>query len=300
VQCALSPLPDGKGDVLAGSSPQAWLENFHLRWVPHALSINQKSERVSSSKLLPTALMAQKASGFQRLITGDKLWFFLSIIFMMSILNALSVKMPRKRAWFRSFGWLTESTVFLMCPKGQCTTRSSPLNAVMPSLIANIWSQTRRKTVKGLLIYMDNARPHNSGPVQRCIEASRAGCLLHPAYSPGLALNDFFFGYIKGKLSDCNCESWADLLNAITEYFTEVDHEVLLKLFESWANRLRWVITHERNYYLRQRKNKIHFFRIARENGRIQTSGALYLVSWKAAQTQICRMYPLAVNHGCT
>jgi hypothetical protein len=42
--------------------------------VPHALSIDQKSERTPYSKLL---LMKQKASGFQRIITGDELWFFL-------------------------------------------------------------------------------------------------------------------------------------------------------------------------------------------------------------------------------
>jgi hypothetical protein len=36
-----------------------------------------------------------------------------------------------------------------------------------------------------------------------------------------MAANGFFlFGYIKGKLSDYDCESWQDLVNAITEIFT--------------------------------------------------------------------------------
>jgi hypothetical protein len=48
------------------------LENFPLCWVSHSLSINQKSERVSYSKLLLTAPMEQRASGFQRVITGDE------------------------------------------------------------------------------------------------------------------------------------------------------------------------------------------------------------------------------------
>jgi hypothetical protein len=42
--------------------------------VLHALSINQNSERVSYSKLLLVALMEQKASSFQRIITGDEPW----------------------------------------------------------------------------------------------------------------------------------------------------------------------------------------------------------------------------------
>jgi hypothetical protein len=45
--------------------------------VPHAQSIDQKSERISYSKLLLIALMEQKASGFQRIIIADESKFFL-------------------------------------------------------------------------------------------------------------------------------------------------------------------------------------------------------------------------------
>jgi hypothetical protein len=58
--------------MIADPSRQAWFERFHLRWVPHALSVNQKGERVSYSKFLLMALMEQKASGFQRTITRDE------------------------------------------------------------------------------------------------------------------------------------------------------------------------------------------------------------------------------------
>jgi hypothetical protein len=53
------------------------LKKIGLCRVPHALSINQKSERVSYSKLPLTALMEQKASGFLRICTGDESWLFL-------------------------------------------------------------------------------------------------------------------------------------------------------------------------------------------------------------------------------
>jgi hypothetical protein len=52
------------------------LKTFHLRWVPHALSISQQSERVSYSKFLLTELVEQKASRLQEIITGDEPWFF--------------------------------------------------------------------------------------------------------------------------------------------------------------------------------------------------------------------------------
>jgi transposase len=53
------------------------LKKFHLRWVPHALSSNQKNERVSDSRLLLVALEQNKATLFQGVITGDESWFFL-------------------------------------------------------------------------------------------------------------------------------------------------------------------------------------------------------------------------------
>jgi hypothetical protein len=45
---------------------------------------------------------------------------------------------------------------------------------------------------------MDNARRHNSGRTQSCIEASKAEYRPHPADNPDLASSDFFlFEYIK-------------------------------------------------------------------------------------------------------
>jgi hypothetical protein len=60
-------------------------------------------------------------------------------------------------------------------------------------------------------------------------------------------------------------------LNAVTEIFAGVDQEVLPRVFESWVNRPRWFIKHEWKYYTESRKNKRHFFKIAREKGRIGT-----------------------------
>jgi hypothetical protein len=74
-------------------------------------------------------------------------------------------------------------------------------------------------TLKDWLIRMDNAHLHNSRRVQECIKVSRAERLPHPAYNPDLAPSNFFlFVYIKGKLSDYNCQSLEELLSVITEF----------------------------------------------------------------------------------
>jgi hypothetical protein len=76
MQGPLSPLPDWNGGVPTDPSPQVWHTNFYPCSAPHVLSINQKNERASSSKLLRTALMEQTAGGFQLIITGDEWWLF--------------------------------------------------------------------------------------------------------------------------------------------------------------------------------------------------------------------------------
>jgi hypothetical protein len=65
-------------------------------------------------------------------------------------------------------------------------------------------------------------------------------------------------------------------LSAITEVFTGVDSVVLRSLFESWVNRLKWMIRHEGKYYTQQKGNKRHSFKISRGNERIQIYGPLY------------------------
>jgi hypothetical protein len=122
---------------------------------------------------------------------------------------------------------------------------------------------------------MDNACPHNSGRVQRCIKASRAEHLLHPDFSSDRAPSDFFLsGSIKGKPSNYNYESREDILNAITESFTGVDQGMLLSVLKSWVNRLKWVIKHEGKYYTWLRRDKRRVFKIGRENRKMRTDGS--------------------------
>jgi hypothetical protein len=100
------------------------VKTFYLRRVPHALSINRKSERASSSKLLLTVLMEQTADGSQRIITGNESWFFFcyprDLTWVVSR-NALPRRTKQKVGWrgalFQSFGRPTHSTVFMMYSK---------------------------------------------------------------------------------------------------------------------------------------------------------------------------------------
>jgi hypothetical protein len=70
------PFQIGKATCLQILDEMLSLKKFHLRWVPHALLVNQKSETVSYSKFLLTALIEQKASGCQRIIARESRFSF--------------------------------------------------------------------------------------------------------------------------------------------------------------------------------------------------------------------------------
>jgi hypothetical protein len=189
--------------------------------------------------------MEQKASDFQRIITGDGLWFFFRCPGD-SVLAASRGELPQSikqkidtEKCLVSIPWsVNEIPSLLNVFKGTTYNTAFFTDAVMPSLIENVRSRTRRKMLKRWLIPMDNARHHNPGRAQRYIEASRAGHLPYPASSPDPARTDvFLFGDIKGKLSHYNWESREDLLNAITQILTGADQDVLLNVFKSWENR---------------------------------------------------------------
>jgi hypothetical protein len=68
----------------------------------------------------------------------------------------------------------------------------------------------------------------------------------HPAYIPDFAPSDFFlFGYIKRQFTEYNIPDRQSLKNAITRIFDKIGQETLIAIFETWINRLKWVIEHE-------------------------------------------------------
>jgi hypothetical protein len=129
-------------------------------------------------------------------------------------------------------------------PKGQTYNTDFFCHVVMPSLIDEVTRDSRRKTLKGFVIHMDNARPHNSRRSQECIKAPSA------QRSPDLAPSDFFlFGCIKEKLTNFNCETRDILKDAIIEIFNGIEKETFVAVFAGWMKQLKWVIEHEGAYY---------------------------------------------------
>jgi hypothetical protein len=128
------------------------LRKIHLRWVPHALSPNQKSERVSDSRLLLAALAHNGATLFQAVITGDESRFFLSYprdSMWASSRDDIPDRMKQPIATEKcliSVLWSVRGIHSLIdVPKGTTYNTDVFCNEVMPSLKRDIASRGRRE-----------------------------------------------------------------------------------------------------------------------------------------------------------
>ena len=90
---------------------------------------------------------------------------------------------------------------------------------------------------RNLTLHMDNAPTHRVDglPSDLCINR-----LVHPPYSPDLAIFDFFlFGFLKMKLEGSSIESPVDLKVAVEEIISGIGYETWRRVFREWTDRLK-------------------------------------------------------------
>jgi hypothetical protein len=92
-------------------------------------------------------------------------------------------------------------------------------------------------------MHLDNALPHNSRKSNECLTEFHVRRVPHPVYSPDLAPSDFFlFGTVKAELQNYEIHSREDLIMAIRAIFDQISKEMLISVYISWIERLKWVI----------------------------------------------------------
>jgi len=230
------------------------LKKFNFRWVPHQLSEAQKLKRVECSREL---LRVLQDTPHRNIVTGDESWFNFDI--------------PIKSAWAErredlpclpqleigtkkslvSIFWSPEGLhSLLILPHGTTYNAAYFCDTVVPNLRSEICTQRRRRTLRGIVIHMDNARPHNAKISVEALESIKAKRVEHPPYSPDLAPSDFFlFGVLKEKLSGSSFSSSEDLISKIRGKFAQLDKEMLHRVYFNWIERLEWVVENSGEYY---------------------------------------------------
>jgi hypothetical protein len=233
------------------------LKKFNLRWVPHSLSADQKAERVSVSREMLTILESEKCHDFDTILTGDESWFYFEYPYPAAWAEARDLVPTRTQQKIDtekcliSVIWSVNGIHSLLdVPKGMTYNSTFFCQSVVIDLIRNLGAHSRRRTLKGLFVHLDNARPHNSRESCECLKDFRATRIPQPAYSPDLAPSDFFlFGYLKLKLQGRTVQSRQGLILAIREVMGEISREKLISVYANWQHRLRWVIENGGEYF---------------------------------------------------
>jgi hypothetical protein len=92
------------------------------------------------------------------------------------------------------------------------------VESVVPDLMEHICQESRRKTLRDILVYLDNARPHNSRKSEATLTATKAPRIYALAHSPDLSPSEFFlFGMFKEQMSGTSYSSPDELISAIGE-----------------------------------------------------------------------------------
>jgi hypothetical protein len=233
------------------------LQKFHLRWVLHALFLNQQSKCVTYSSLLLEVLEEAQRIGFERVITRDESWFFLSsphdsaeATSRDEFSERVSPKTDTEKCLISIFWSVNDIHTLIDFPKGSTDNTTFFCDQVVPSLVDGITSHGNRSTLQRFMIHFDNASLHNSRQSQECLEAQRVRRLQHPADRPDFApSNCFLFGYLKEKQADFDYRSREDQKSAITSIFNEIDKETLVAVFVSWMEGIKWVIRKKGRHY---------------------------------------------------
>jgi histone-lysine N-methyltransferase SETMAR len=234
--------------------------NLHkvcAKWVPHALSEDNKKKRVELSK----ELLGILDRGYRNIITGDETWIYFFTISSKEA-NKVWVEMGENRPQIVRTAQHSKKRMFcifftvdgviarIVMKKGQTVNGRLYANSILPEVFSNFMEKGGRTTVRDVMLHHDNAAPHKAAVVTEYLRNERVKLLPHPPYSPDLAPCDFFlFPRIKKELKGKSFNKVEHLARAVQAVVDGIPKEDYEKSFQSWQNRLQRCIDFNGEYF---------------------------------------------------
>jgi hypothetical protein len=117
------------------------------------------------------------------------------------------------------------------------------VESVAPDLVEPVCQESRRKTLRGIMVHLDNVQPHNIRKSQAALTPTKARRIPAPVYSPDLSPTDIFlFRMLKERMSGTSYSSSDEVISAISELIASLPKDQLVSVYKNWMNRLNWVI----------------------------------------------------------
>jgi hypothetical protein len=147
-------------------------------------------------------------------------------------------KFNPKSASFRLFG-VAQRSKFVACSERHNIEYSLFVESVVPDLVEHVCQESRPKTLRGIMVDMDNARPHSSKKSEAALIVTKSGRIPAPAYSPDRCANDFFlFGMLKERMLGTFYNSPDELISAINELIASLPKDQHVSVYKNWMKRL--------------------------------------------------------------
>lgn len=232
------------------------MKKYTLRWIPYSLNEEQKNLRVERSKKILSILTKKKRKPLSRIITGDESWFGFYYPYSSqykhtksSVSQRIKSEFSYKKVMVTIFFSYSGFHVIDFLPKGQNFNSQYMINYILKKLEISIKKIRPKMGLKGMMIHMDNAKPHKAKIVIDKINEFFLKPIDHPPYSPDISPCDFWlFGYLKEKLKGNHFIKREDFIEKIEELLNKITKKELLSVYEEWIQRLIKVIKNKGDY----------------------------------------------------
>jgi hypothetical protein len=135
-------------------------------------------------------------------------------------------------------------------PKGQKYNQEYFVQNTLPPLLNQKKRLSRHEIVINSSVHMDNLMCHNRHRVADELRRLEILRVPHPLYLPDISPCDFWiFGDCKGKLRDDHLQGPEEILTVVQKLWDNIILEELQTAFQSWRDRLRWMIEHDGEYF---------------------------------------------------
>jgi hypothetical protein len=235
------------------------LRKFARRWVPHELTVVQKENRVVEATNLLSMLEADVGANFSHIMTGDESWFFyryesdaMYVADRADVIPRTSHMIGSKKVMITIFFTGVRLIALQYLPRGRKYNKEYFTNIILEDIDQTCNHGHGQRRTKDMFIHMDNCRVHNCQESSCKIQRMKMTRLPHPAYSPDLSPCDFwFFGFAKTSFRDLQFDSPEAIIEHLSDLFDGLTFDELQSVFHEWIQRLRWVIDHEGDYFIK-------------------------------------------------
>jgi hypothetical protein len=103
------------------------------------------------------------------------------------------------------------------------------VKSVVPDLVEHVCQESRRKTLRGIMVHLDNARSHSSRKSDPVLSATKVRRIPAPVYNRDLSPSNFFlFEMLKERMSGTSYSSPDELISAINELIASLPKDQLV------------------------------------------------------------------------